>query len=813
MSLKIPHWTAFITAAILAGCGGSGGDSDPPAPPPVQAPSGLSYAAIPALTINVAAPSQTPTVTGTVTTYSVNPALPAGLALNASSGVISGTPTVLASASSYTVTASNAGGSTTVAVSITVRDVAPAFNYSPDTFTFSQGMAVTAVTPASTGGTVITWSVQPALPSGITLNPATGVLSGTPSAVTARADYAVTAQNSGGSVAHNLSIAVQDPVLIDLKTSRVVGATTTRVLGRSTNEWQLWDSVGGDLVARGSIAETGLAILAGNTFLVQTTNTVESRDAANGNMLGSVPYDSTRTWRVLARDGSYFAIGGSTGFTLYSRTGTQRATRTGDYSTSEAFADNMALRIAKAPSGANVIENFDAANGNLTVSAAFPGTFHSWFTDGQRYFTTTGTTLRVISLSSVQEDIFALGGTSTYDVELSGYGNWFTVFHDSYNEPVNVYAVGSSSAAAATIPVPYSTGPSVTGGAFAVAQANHQWRIVDLTGSTLSSSLVDMPDDVSSYGSSFVAADPQHWWMSNAFSQIYDGSSGTVTPRYLGFGRVFDIATSTTRIAVATHAHGIQIYDSQSRAVLRTIDLDAGKLAISADGGTLAATTTNHSANQGLGDDRSVRLYSLSTGAELNVWPYQITGGSDAEGPSTSLSADGGTIVINSTVFPSAGGPAIYTGTRELQLSPDGTHVAESVGVAGPNMTANLLENGVLRQAVNGHAKTWLDDNRLMVNRYAMTSMSIWDYHHTEIYDRAGILVASTTLAHFPREIRYAGNNQVYDEYTNDILSLTTGQVVWSSPNSPSSSDFRRGGVSGNNVVFLTEGAVRIEPR
>lgn len=57
--------------------------------------------------------------------YSVSPALPAGLTLNTSSGIISGTPTTLAAAANYTITATNTGGSTTASVSITVNDIAP----------------------------------------------------------------------------------------------------------------------------------------------------------------------------------------------------------------------------------------------------------------------------------------------------------------------------------------------------------------------------------------------------------------------------------------------------------------------------------------------------------------------------------------------------------------------------------------------------------------------------------------------------------------------------------------------------------------
>jgi hypothetical protein len=51
-----------------------------------------------------------PQVTGTVQAWSVLPALPAGLAINATTGTISGTPTAVAAAATYTVSASNQGG-------------------------------------------------------------------------------------------------------------------------------------------------------------------------------------------------------------------------------------------------------------------------------------------------------------------------------------------------------------------------------------------------------------------------------------------------------------------------------------------------------------------------------------------------------------------------------------------------------------------------------------------------------------------------------------------------------------------------------
>jgi hypothetical protein len=113
--------------AILTGCSGSGntgssstGGATTPTPT-VSAPSNLSYSSPAQGTVGTALASLTPTVAGSVTSYSVSPALPAGLTLNASTGVISGTPTAAAVLTTYTITASNAGGSTSFALAITIN--------------------------------------------------------------------------------------------------------------------------------------------------------------------------------------------------------------------------------------------------------------------------------------------------------------------------------------------------------------------------------------------------------------------------------------------------------------------------------------------------------------------------------------------------------------------------------------------------------------------------------------------------------------------------------------------------------------------
>lgn len=61
-----------------------------------------------------------PEVAGYATKFKISPALPAGVKIDTTTGIINGTPTVVAAKATYTITASNAGGSITGTVDITV---------------------------------------------------------------------------------------------------------------------------------------------------------------------------------------------------------------------------------------------------------------------------------------------------------------------------------------------------------------------------------------------------------------------------------------------------------------------------------------------------------------------------------------------------------------------------------------------------------------------------------------------------------------------------------------------------------------------
>lgn len=194
---------------LAAACGGT--DLAPP-PGPVGPPSGLSYSENPAIyTVGVAITPNTPSSTGgPVASYSVAPALPPGLRLDGTTGVITGTPTSARAQSSYTVTATNAAGSTTAALSIRVQAPPPpsALTYGTNPALYPVGFAIPPNVPRSSGGAVSAYTVTPPLPAGLALDSSTGVITGTPSAATAEAVYTVTATNLAGSTSVGLVITI-----------------------------------------------------------------------------------------------------------------------------------------------------------------------------------------------------------------------------------------------------------------------------------------------------------------------------------------------------------------------------------------------------------------------------------------------------------------------------------------------------------------------------------------------------------------------------------------------------------------------------
>jgi hypothetical protein len=154
-----------------------------------------------------AAYSQTLAASGsTPVTWAVTGgALPAGLTLSASTGVISGTPTALG-AFTFTVSATNAFGASSVPFTLTVNSAPSITTASP--LPAAQTGTAYSQTLAASGSTPITWTVTAgSLPTGLTLNTSTGVISGTSTALGV-ATFTVTAANAFGTNPEQLSLTV-----------------------------------------------------------------------------------------------------------------------------------------------------------------------------------------------------------------------------------------------------------------------------------------------------------------------------------------------------------------------------------------------------------------------------------------------------------------------------------------------------------------------------------------------------------------------------------------------------------------------------
>jgi formylglycine-generating enzyme required for sulfatase activity len=219
-------------------------------------PSGLAYATNPAIySKGVAIPANTPSNGGgSITSFQVSPALPAGLQLDGITGVITGTPSSASASSGYVVTGSNSAGSAsaTLVISVTEAGVLPpsGLAYSTNPCVYTVGVAIAPNIPTVGGGAVNAYSISPGLPSGLNMNPFTGVISGVPASYTPAATYFVLASNAIGSAMASLSIAVNDvppslTPIVTMATYVTAGkaglVATTQDQGPGVNYiWAIW---------------------------------------------------------------------------------------------------------------------------------------------------------------------------------------------------------------------------------------------------------------------------------------------------------------------------------------------------------------------------------------------------------------------------------------------------------------------------------------------------------------------------------------------------------------------------------------------
>ena len=295
---SVARFLVFIPALILLGCSGGPAGVAPSVPSTI--PIDITTTALPAGQVGLAYNAKLAANGGTEPySWSIaSGSLPAGLSLTSATGAISGTPTAAGNGGlTFQVQdSSNPAQSKSVGLNLEISP-APLGISTASLPSGTMGTAYSATLAASGGTAPLSWSITSgALPAGLTLDSATGAITGTPLvAVTATLTFQV--RDSGSPVqssSASLSLTIS-PIPLVIGTTSLpsgtagtpYGATLAASGGTAPYNWSITNgSLPGGLLlaaATGVISGTPTAPLANGpiTFTVQDSGTPTQSQSVN----------------------------------------------------------------------------------------------------------------------------------------------------------------------------------------------------------------------------------------------------------------------------------------------------------------------------------------------------------------------------------------------------------------------------------------------------------------------------------------------------------------------------------------------------
>jgi hypothetical protein len=172
---------------------------------------------------------------GTPTGFSISPSVPAGLVFDSTNGSLSGTPTAAQLNVEYTVSASNVAGTSSQTFSLEVFS-APAFTLSKSSENAVNNAAISGYTINTSGGRVTEYSVSPELPTGLSLDTTTGLISGSVAVDQAPTTYTITGTNLAGSDSHTFALGVYSTPSFTMSSQTLIGSVRSSIVGYTLSQ-------------------------------------------------------------------------------------------------------------------------------------------------------------------------------------------------------------------------------------------------------------------------------------------------------------------------------------------------------------------------------------------------------------------------------------------------------------------------------------------------------------------------------------------------------------------------------------------------